>query len=140
MPKEKERVSPWFIRKEIKFLLLFVLLDQSIKFQVLQMNLAVINKGIAFGFLPFIKPSFLIFLTGIFLILISVFYFSAGYSRILFPLKLILTGGFSNLVDRLIYGGVVDYFHLLFLPSFNLADLVISLGFLALLGKAVFSQ
>ncbi len=43
-------------------------------------------------------------------------------------LLLLVAGGFSNILDRYRYGGVVDYLHLGFFPSFNLADTMIVLG------------
>lgn len=40
----------------------------------------------------------------------------------------LLSGAVSNLLDRIIYGGVIDYFNLIYLPRFNLADVAIILG------------
>lgn len=44
------------------------------------------------------------------------------------PIFLILAGGISNLIDRIIYGGVVDYFDIKIIPIFNIADILISIG------------
>ncbi|MFA4995535.1 MAG: signal peptidase II [Patescibacteria group bacterium] len=41
---------------------------------------------------------------------------------------LITAGSISNIVDRLIYGGSVDYISILQYPSFNLADILIMTG------------
>lgn len=41
---------------------------------------------------------------------------------------LILSGGVSNFIDRLVYGGVRDWLRVGWLPAFNLADLAITLG------------
>jgi signal peptidase II len=45
---------------------------------------------------------------------------------------LVLVGGTSNLMDRFIYGGVVDFIHISFgewsFPIFNFADVFICLG------------
>lgn len=42
---------------------------------------------------------------------------------------LILCGALSNILDRIFYGGVIDYIHLSFWPaSYNLADLEIITG------------
>lgn len=43
-------------------------------------------------------------------------------------LLLLLSGAISNVLDRIVYGGVIDYLDLFFLPRFNLADLAIILG------------
>lgn len=41
---------------------------------------------------------------------------------------LILAGLISNIIDRIIYQGVIDYFTLPLIPQFNLADIVIVAG------------
>ena len=40
----------------------------------------------------------------------------------------LIGGGVGNLIDRILFGGVTDYIHLLFLdfPIFNLADIAIT--------------
>ncbi len=47
-------------------------------------------------------------------------------------LVFILSGAIANLASRLAYGGVIDYADLPLIKSFNLADVVIIIGFLAL--------
>jgi len=44
------------------------------------------------------------------------------------PIILILSGAFSNLIDRLCYGCVIDFIDLKFWPIFNLADAFITIG------------
>lgn len=51
------------------------------------------------------------------------------------PLSLILAGAISNMIDRLIYGCVIDFIDLKFWPIFNLADIFIVLGAAFLLVK-----
>lgn len=41
---------------------------------------------------------------------------------------LIMAGGISNLMDRFLYGAVIDLIKIGFLPVFNLADLMITAG------------
>lgn len=38
---------------------------------------------------------------------------------------LLLGAALSNLIDRLVYGGVVDYLNLPLIPSSNISDLII---------------
>jgi len=45
---------------------------------------------------------------------------------------LIIFGAVSNLVDRLRFGFVIDYFNLVYWPVFNLADIMISGGVIIL--------
>lgn len=77
----------------------------------------VINQGIAFG----ISIEYIV-LISIFLLvsLVIVGYFSNGIIRYL--LYAIFLFGMSNLMLRLILGGVCDYFSI-YLLSFNIADL-----------------
>jgi signal peptidase II len=44
------------------------------------------------------------------------------------PVYLISAGALSNILDRIFYGGVVDYFTLPLIPTFNLADICIVTG------------
>ncbi len=48
-------------------------------------------------------------------------------------LTIILFGAISNILDRLLYGYVIDYLELRHFTVFNLADVMISLGALTLL-------
>lgn len=84
------------------------------------------NPGIAFS-LPL--NEYLIYFL-IFAILIILFYFLIqSYSQknlfLIFILTLIIVGSFSNLIDRLRYGYVIDFLQFWILPIFNLADLMI---------------
>lgn len=115
---------------------LLLLIDQALKLLTLSSGLALINKGIAFGlFSSFNILNFLIF-TCIFLFFLALRSPKIRKGEVgIFPLKLILVGGLSNLLDRVIHGGVVDYIFFPIIPSFNLADLAITLGFLILVKK-----
>jgi len=44
------------------------------------------------------------------------------------PSALIFAGAFGNLVDRLLYSGVIDFIHVGFWPIFNVADSAISIA------------
>lgn len=99
------------------------------------------NAQIIFGYTT---PSFLFYLI-ICLILIFLFYkwrqavqqknswLIAGYS-------LIILGGASNLLDRIKYHFVIDYFSFLNLSVFNLADIMIWLGIIILIIYFWFDQ
>lgn len=47
---------------------------------------------------------------------------------LIFPLTVILLGAISNLLDRFLYGPVIDYFDLRYFTVFNIADAMITLG------------
>lgn len=50
-------------------------------------------------------------------------------------LTIILFGAISNILDRFIYGYVIDYFYLKYFTVFNLADMMISGGALIIILK-----
>jgi signal peptidase II len=94
----------------------------------------VFNSGTAFGLLQG-KTTLLIYLT---LILIVVFWFVYKKEQekkltFLIATGLIFGGAFSNLIDRLMLGVVVDYIDLRFWPVFNLSDSCITIGAILLI-------
>lgn len=112
------------------FLIFFLIFfDQFFKFLAVNSNLlqASYNRGISFGLLPgfwWLGINFLI-LTGIFIFLIK---------KPSLPLLLIFGGGLSNFIDRIWWGGVIDYIRLPLFPwAFNLADAWIVLGVILIL-------
>lgn len=52
--------------------------------------------------------------------------------RLMLALTLILSGAVGNLIDRLVYGHVIDfvllYWHPWYYPAFNVADMAITVG------------
>ena len=90
-----------------------------------------LNRGIAFGLGDGINN--LIFLyTCIFIFLILCFFlvkfFIAKKYFFAFSLSLIAFGAFSNILDRIYSGGVIDYLDLKHFTVFNLADVMITAG------------
>ncbi len=93
----------------------------------------VFNKGVAFSLLSFLGEG-LKYLQ--ILLLIGVFYWLFRYGREFFARHIvafgfIIAGGMSNILDRFIYGGVVDYiyWHFYFeFAVFNFADIMIDVG------------
>ncbi len=91
------------------------------------------NNGIAFGFLP---GSDVIVTILIGLALIALLLYFAHHSRdplIWLPTGMLIGGAVGNVLDRLRDGSVTDFIKLpLGWPPFNLADMSITLGVLAL--------
>lgn len=147
------------IHKSFLLMLVLVLADQGVKIwvraeiplhagSVLVPNLIdlthVENKGVSFSFLGNLDEGLRApLLVGISLFAVSVlgYYWWSNwrglnfYSNLAF--MLILPGAMGNLIDRIIYGTVTDYFHFKFYStSFfvnNLADIFISAGVVAYL-------
>lgn len=91
----------------------------------------VFNQNISFS-LPLSGPWLNILIT----LIVFTLFFIIIHAKIkrtldkksLFLLTFILFGAISNLLDRFLYGAVVDYFDLKYFTIFNLADVMISVG------------
>ena len=91
------------------------------------------NYGISFGIM---LPTFLFWIIwGIILVvLICLFIDSLNKSIMLANAYiLIITGGINNIIDRLIYGCVIDYIRIVPWNVFNLSDVFISTGVMIVL-------
>lgn len=120
--------------KELGFSLLVVfgilVTDQVVKAFVVRLGLPyVLNTGGVFGVFP---RSFWIGGVGG-LVLLALVGYRVFWSRTLTladsaALGLVVGGGLSNVVDRVLRGGVVDFLSVGFGPLFNTADLAIVSG------------
>lgn len=101
------------------------LLDRLTKSFFLANSRTVINQGLSWGMASSFSPALITFLS-LFLLAAS------GLFLFVYPQKiglwLIFLGGFSNLIDRFWFGGVVDFISLPLFPAFNLADVTLCLG------------
>jgi signal peptidase II len=99
---------------------------------VLHMTL-IHNTGIAFGFF---KDQGIVFIVipiiAIFLLIFNVYYYrknNEALSRIyIVSFSLILGGAIGNLIDRIVYGYVIDFIDFHIWPVFNIADSAITIG------------
>ena len=88
------------------------------------------NTGAAFGIFSNNKLFLIIFNVFIIIFLVCFVFNMFNYNKaVLFLFSLIIGGGIGNLLDRLIYGYVVDYIKLSFFsPVCNFADYCITAG------------
>ncbi|MDA3043316.1 MULTISPECIES: signal peptidase II [unclassified Campylobacter] len=131
-------------RKFIKFVLIFTLvlaLDQFIKFIFLNgfswegeyfSLILTFNRGVAFSMLAFLGESLKFIQLGL-IALLAWYVFSQKelFNAHWLPFGILLGGGVSNVLDRFIHGGVVDYvaWHKWFeFAVFNFADVMIDLA------------
>ena len=95
------------------------------------------NTGIAFSFLEG-RVSFVVVMTIIFLIFIFKYISRSDLTKIesIFY-GMVIGGAIGNLIDRIIYGYVIDFFDFNIFgynyPIFNIADIMIVLGILGIL-------
>lgn len=127
-----------------------ILLDQSSKIWASQVSLVSLNQGMAFGInLP---PNMLILLTMLLLFGVSWGWWQMVKQRCngqiltknqslqLIGYSVILAGGISNLIDRMIFGGVKDWLPIPLTPlNNNLADWMIVVGCIGLVWSIMLS-
>lgn len=119
------------MRKYFIIALACILLDQIIKFIITRNFAYTKNYGAAFGILQN-KASLIIILT-FFALGFLVYYSTKVKSYGSYGLGLVFGGLIGNLIDRLIYGYVVDYIKIGGWPAFNLADVFLVAGVTALI-------
>jgi len=116
---------------------LVILIDQMAKF-VVEKNFHEItsnNTGIAFGLN--VGNMWSIVISNI--LLIGIVMYAAKKELQLkktltqFFLALILGGGIGNLIDRIFRGSVTDFISIWIYPSFNIADVCISVGIIGII-------
>lgn len=136
-------------KKKIILLLIgvvFIVIDQVAKFlftgksftlitNVLNIN-CLPNNGILFGIFDgdlLVIMAVTAVILG-FLVKAIIHYFNEKKFIYATSLILVLAGGFSNFIDRLLRGYVVDYLNitLFSFPIFNIADLIITIGIIIL--------
>ena len=95
------------------------------------------NKGVIFS-IPLYQP--LIYITTVIILVIVISYLYKAYKKqninLIVSLSLIIIGSFSNLLDRIYNGAIIDFVNLRFLPIFNLADCLVVVGAVILIIKA----
>lgn len=134
------------IRQISIFITLFalsILLDQWVKLIMLEGfvweseaitiggRALVYNKGVAFSMFSFLEE-YLKYIQILFLFLLFVgALWSDFFAKHYVPLGILIGAGLSNIIDRFVYGGVVDYvyWHYWFdFAIFNLADVLIDIS------------
>lgn len=136
---EYKKTTYFFI---FSFLIFF---DQISKYIIrTQGGFYICNENLAFGLSPYI------IILAILLITLFLFIYNLKFKirnlirnwkleiRNLNKLNLIatiliLSGGISNIIDRLYFGCVIDFIDLKFWPVFNFADIYITFGFIFIL-------
>lgn len=84
------------------------------------------NTGVSFGMLQ--KYSSLLVWIHIIVIGLILWYYSAAKEQHRIWLALILSGAVGNVIDRLVYGYVMDFIDFKIWPVFNVADSAITIG------------
>jgi signal peptidase II len=120
----------------------FMSLDQSIPVLGGFFRLTLVhNRGAAFGILKNQTPVFIgTSIFAVILIYIDLKKHKSGKPSIYnIALNLILAGALGNLIDRIVFGHVIDFLDFRIWPVFNVADSAITIGAL-LLGYSILRQ
>lgn len=91
------------------------------------------NTGIAFGFFKDQGVVFIIIpVIAIILLIFNIYYYRQNDEALsrtyILAFSLILAGAVGNLIDRTMYGYVIDFIDLRIWPVFNIADSAITVG------------
>ena len=131
-------VSVFILDRISKFLILaYVPLNSEISLKVFSLT-HVLNTGTFFGLLKNASWFFVIFAAAVSVFLVLKY---RSFPDSLQPmLGLILGGAVGNLVDRLLYGAVIDFIDFHFWPSFNIADSAVTIAVVLLLLREYWPQ
>ncbi len=91
------------------------------------------NTGVAFGFLSGGGALVLVFTLLALAVLCSYFVLRPARRLLWLPTGMLIGGALGNLIDRAAYGAVIDFIKLPLWPAFNVADMSITFGIVALL-------
>jgi signal peptidase II len=91
------------------------------------------NSGVAFGFLSGGGALVLTLTLAALAALLIYFLLRPTKPWLWLPVGLLVGGALGNLIDRVINGSVTDFIKLPFWPAFNISDMAITFGVLALL-------
>ncbi len=91
------------------------------------------NTGVAFGFFSGGGTVVLVFTLLALAVLIGYFVLRSDRHLLWLPTGLLVGGALGNLIDRVAHGAVTDFIKLPLWPAFNVADMSITFGVLALL-------
>jgi len=91
------------------------------------------NTGIAFGFFKDQGITFIIIpIVAVVLLVFNIYYYRQNNEALsrtyIVAFSLILGGAIGNLIDRIVYGHVIDFIDFRVWPVFNIADSAITIG------------
>lgn len=92
-----------------------------------------INKGIIFGFLG--SFGWIPFFITVLVLIMLIYYYDRLPKTVAGQVfwALIIAGAVGNLIDRILYGFVIDFIDIIFWPAFNIADAAITVGIIGLI-------
>ncbi len=121
--------------------LVIFITDQLLKIVVIRYFTYHINTGFSWGILSGNNFPAMIFSSLITIVaLIALFFEFTWRSPLRYILVSLVAASCSNILDRLVRGGVVDYISILYFPSFNFADIIITISIIGLILGIIFYE
>jgi lipoprotein signal peptidase len=128
------RIHEYIFVKYIFFFSLLVIIDQVSKYSIRHSSgFYICNADISWN-IAIPNYVFWLFWTMAIVLLLFLLFKNPATHKSIFII-LILAGAFSNIIDRINYGCVIDFIDLKLWPVFNLADVFIISGAILLLVK-----
>ena len=118
--------------KKIVILTIGILIELLIHWWICKTSIVVKNYGVSFS-VDWVNA---LLLNAIFILIVGWFYFKEKS----YFLVLILVGGLTNVVDRLVFGYVRDYWNFVGILTNNLNDWLIGIGVLLFLIEMVWKK
>ena len=132
-------ISIIFLDQSSKILInKFILLNESIKILPFLSIVNFNNTGISFGLFMDKIPTWLLLIIILLLIgILFIWFIKSNVPIEKWGILIIISGAIGNLIDRILYGHVIDFIFLnynnYYWPAFNFADMAISLGVIVIL-------
>lgn len=108
--------------------LLVTVVDQVSKYLVRTFFSFTVNSGVAFGLFLGYNTVFL-FLT----LAVMVVFMAVIFRKPFYEFGLLVGGAAGNGIDRVVFGGVIDFIDVGWWPSFNVADSCMTIGVVLLM-------
>lgn len=115
------------------FTITFFVADRVLKSYFVNQGSYVLNLGVALGMISTNPELVMVIQSLVTSLMIFLLFRSKSEKWIKYSMVSIILGSLSNLLDRFMYNGVVDYIDLWIFPKFNLADIMVILGILLII-------
>ena len=128
------------------FVFIIIVTDQIIKMLMMNRNIDILKDIVSLSYTENTNAAFSIgnyyivtigSLGIIIILLILLFIYRSKVTNFL-PIILILSGGISNLIDRIFRGFVIDYISIFSFPVFNIADICIVMGTIIIIIQIIY--
>ena len=99
----------------------------------------VVNTGLAFSINQESNKINILMTLVVFIIIANFIKNQSKYldTKTEIALSLVIAGGISNLLDRILNGGVIDFIAITSFPIFNIADIIIVIGWFLVIASTI---